>query len=122
MREYLKFYINGERVDPVQPKSLDVINPADESVCARISLGSEADVDKAVAAAKAAFETYGYSTREERIAVMERVVETYKKRYQDMADAIRTEMGAPKSLAEADQAYSGQGHLEKALEVRASYV
>ncbi len=121
MREYLKFYINGEWVDPVQPKSLDVINPADESVCARISLGSEADVDKAVAAAKAAFETYGYSTREERIAVMERVVETYKKRYQDMADAIRTEMGAPKSLAEADQAYSGQGHLEKALEVLRSY-
>ena len=121
MREYLKFYINGEWVDPVEPKTLDVINPADESVCARISLGSEADVDKAVAAAKAAFESYGYSSREERIALMERVVETYIKRYQDMADAIRTEMGAPKSLAEADQAYSGRGHLEQALEVLRSY-
>ena len=121
MHEYLKFYINGEWVDPVEPKALDVINPADESVCARISMGSEADVDRAVAAAKAAFETYGFSTREERIEILERCVEVYKKRYQDMADAIRMEMGAPKGLAEADQAYCGQGHLQEALDVLRNY-
>ena len=117
MREYLKFYINGEWVDPVEMKTLDVINPADESVCARIAMGSEADVDRAVAAAKHAFRTFGFSTREERIAILERCVEQYQARYQDMADAIRIEMGAPKKLAEGDQADCGIGHLQAALDV-----
>jgi aldehyde dehydrogenase (NAD+) len=117
MREYLKFYINGEWVDPVEPKTLDVINPADESVCARISLGSQADVDAAVAAAKKAFASFGFSTREERMAILERCIEVYKKRYQDMADSIRMEMGAPKTLADEDQAYCGLGHLQAALDV-----
>ena len=58
MREYMQFYINGEWVDPVTPNSLDVINPATEEVCAHISMGSEEDVNKAVAAAKTAFESY----------------------------------------------------------------
>jgi aldehyde dehydrogenase (NAD+) len=121
MREYLEFYINGEWVDPVEPRTLDVINPADETVCARISLGSEKDVDRAVAAAKKAFETYGFSSREERIALLERCIEVYKKRYADVAEAIRTEMGAPKGLAEGEQAYCGRGHLEAALDVLRSY-
>lgn len=121
MQEFLKFYINGEWVDPVEPKVLDVINPADESVCARISMGSAADIDKAVAAAKKAFASYGFSSREERIAILERCIEVYKKRYQDMADAIRTEMGAPKDLAEQDQAHCGLGHLEEALKVLRDY-
>ena len=117
MREYLQFYINGEWVDPVTPKVHDVINPADESVCAHISLGSEADVDRAVAAARKAFDTWGYSTREERIAVLESCVATYEKYYNDMADAIREEMGAPKSLAVSAQAHAGLGHLQEALRV-----
>jgi len=121
MREHLKFYINGAWVDPATPKTLDVINPADASVCARISLGSEEDVDRAVAAASTAFESYGFSTRQERIEILERCVEVYKARYQDVADAIRTEMGAPKGLAEADQAYCGRGHLEEALAVLRSF-
>ncbi|MBM70034.1 MAG: aldehyde dehydrogenase family protein [Haliea sp.] len=117
MREYLQFYINGEWVDPVTPKAHDVINPADESVCAHISLGSEADVDRAVAAARKAFDTWGYSSREERIAVLESCVATYEKYYNDMADAIREEMGAPKSLAVSAQAHAGLGHLQEALRV-----
>ena len=121
MREYLKFYINGEWVDPVEPKTLDVINPADESVCARISLGSAADVDRAVAAAKAAFKTFGFSSREERIALLERCVEAYKARYADIAEAIRLEMGAPKKLADTAQAFVGQGHLQQALDVLRDY-
>jgi aldehyde dehydrogenase (NAD+) len=121
MLEYMQFYINGEWVDPVVPKSFDVINPADESVCARISLGSEADVDRAVAAAKRAFASFGFSTREERIALLERCIEVYKARYQDMADAIRMEMGAPKKLAEQAQAHTGLGHLEQALTVLRDY-
>jgi len=121
MREYLKFYINGEWVDPVEPKTLDVINPADASVCARISLGSEADVDRAVAAAKQAFKTFGFSSREERIALLERCIEAYKARYNDIAEAIRLEMGAPKQLAEGAQAFVGQGHLQQALDVLRNY-
>jgi aldehyde dehydrogenase (NAD+) len=121
MREYLKFYINGEWVDPVEPKTLDVINPADGEVCARISLGSEADVDRAVAAAKEAFKTFGFSSREERIALLERCIEAYKARYNDIAEAIRLEMGAPKKLAEGSQAFVGQGHLQQALDVLRDY-
>ncbi|MEQ9462613.1 MAG: aldehyde dehydrogenase family protein [Haliea sp.] len=117
MREYLQFYINGEWVDPARPNPHDVINPATEEVCAHISLGSEEDVDRAVAAARTAFETWGYSSREERIAVLERCVATYEKYYNDMADAIREEMGAPKSLAVAAQAHAGLGHLQEALRV-----
>ena len=117
MREYLKFYINGEWVDPLQATSLDVINPANEEVCARISLGSEADVDRAVSAAREAFETFGVSSREERLALLERCIEVYERRYQEMADAIRLEMGAPKGLAENAQAHAGLGHLQQAAEV-----
>ena len=64
MREYKQFYINGEWVDPVTPNDFDVYNPATEEVCAHISLGSEADVDKAVAAAKAAFESFSRTSRQ----------------------------------------------------------
>ncbi|MFK7976982.1 MAG: aldehyde dehydrogenase family protein [Halioglobus sp.] len=117
MREYKQFYINGQWVDPTTPSELDVINPATEDVCAHISMGSEADVDKAVAAAKAAFQTFGRTSRQERIELLESCVEAYKKRYMDMADAIREEMGAPVGLATTAQAYTGQGHLEEALRV-----
>ncbi len=86
-------------------------------MCAHISLGSEADVDRAVAAARKAFETWGYSSREERIAVLESCVATYENYYNDMADAIREEMGAPKTLAVSAQAHAGLGHLQEALRV-----
>jgi aldehyde dehydrogenase (NAD+) len=75
MRDYLKFYINGAWVDPVTPKALDVINPATEAVAGRISMGSAADVDKAVKAARAAFDTWSQSSVEERIALFERLIE-----------------------------------------------
>ena len=117
MREYLQFYINGEWVDPVEPRPFNVINPATEAVCARISLGSEADVDRAVAAARAAFDSYGVSTREERLALLERCAEVYKRRYDDMATVISEEMGAPKMLAEKAQAHTGLGHLKQAAKV-----
>ena len=117
MREYKQFYINGEWVDPASPNDFDVINPATEEVCAHISLGSEEDVNKAVAAAKAAFESYSRTTRQERIELLESCIATYKKYYMDIAEAIREEMGAPQSLAVGGQAYTGQGHLEEALRV-----
>lgn len=117
MRVYDKFYINGEWVDPISPKSLDVINPANESVCATISIGSAEDVDRAAKAARAAFHTFSRTTREERIAYLAALVEVYQKRYNDIADAISEEMGAPTKLAVEAQAATGIGHLATALEV-----
>lgn len=117
MREHMQFYIDGQWVDPTDGKPFDVIDPASEEVCARISLGNETDVNLAVAAAKKAFASFGVSSREERMAILERCIEVYQKRYQDMADAIRMEMGAPRMLAEKGQAYCGLGHLKEALRV-----
>jgi len=121
MRDYLKFYINGAWVDPVTPKAFDVINPATEAVAGRISMGSAADVDKAVKAARAAFETWSQSRVEERIALFERLIEEYKKRYADMAAAITEEMGAPAMLSQKAQAAMGIGHLQSALAVLKNY-
>ena len=121
MRDYLKFYINGAWVDPVTPKALDVINPATETVAGRISMGSAADVDKAVKAARAAFETWSQTSVEERIALFERLIEEYKKRYADMAAAITEEMGAPAVLSQKAQAAMGIGHLQSALGVLKNY-
>ncbi len=117
MREYMKFYIDGQWVDPVTPKSMDVINPATEAVAGHISAGSAADVDKAVAAAKKAFATYSLTTREERIDLLQRVLAEYQKRFGDVAHAITEEMGAPASLAQRAQAAIGIGHLSTGIEV-----
>ena len=117
MREYTQFYINGEWVDPVKPNTFDVINPATEEVCAHISLGSEEDVNRAVAAAKAAFQTFSRTSVKERIELLESCVEVYQKYYNDIADAIREEMGAPKELAAGAQAYSGLGPLQEAAKI-----
>ena len=121
MRDYLKFYIDGAWVDPVAAKTLDVINPATEAVAGRIAMGTAADVDKAVKAARAAFETWSQSSVAERIALFEKLIAEYKKRYADMAAAITEEMGAPAALAQRAQAGSGIGHLQAALAVLKSY-
>ena len=115
MREMLQFYIDGKWVDPVTPNPLDVINPATEEVCGRISLGSADDVDLAVAAAKRAFATYSQSTREERIALLEAVLAEFSKRHDEVAEAIMEEMGAPWGLAKNAQAASGPQHIKAAL-------
>jgi len=117
MREYKQFYINGEWVDPVTPNDFDVINPATEEVCAQISMGSEEDVNRAVAAARAAFDSFSRTTREERVDLLESCVEVYQKYYNDIADAIREEMGAPKELAAGAQAFCGMGHLKEAAKI-----
>jgi aldehyde dehydrogenase (NAD+) len=121
MREYLQFYIDGQWVDPVTPRTLDVINPANEEVCGHISMGSAEDVDRAVKAARKAFETWSCTTREERLAVLERIVVEYQKRYEDVAKAITEEMGAPAWLAQRAQAAVGIGHLQTAIEVLKTY-
>jgi len=90
---------------------MDVINPATEEPICAIALGNSADVDRAVAAAKAAFETFSQTTREERIALLEKIIECYKARMGDIAAAVSQEMGAPVGLANAAQAPAGLGHL-----------
>ena len=117
MREYMKFYIDGQWVDPVTPRSIDVINPANEAVCGHISAGSAADVDKAVKAARKAFETWSLTSREERLDVLQRVLAEYQKRFGDVANAITEEMGAPASLAQRAQAPIGMAHLATGIEV-----
>jgi len=112
-----KFYINGEWVEPSTSATLEVINPATEEPIDTIALGGPADVDKAVAAAKAAFETFSQTSREERVALLEQIIATYSARMGDVAQVISQEMGAPLPLANAAQAPAGLGHFMTTLEV-----
>ena len=121
MLEKLQFYIDGQWVDPLVPRTLDVVNPASEAVYGRISLGSAADVDAAVAAAKRAFASFSVSTREERIALLQSILEVYARRYDEVAEAIMDEMGAPWKLAKNAQAASGTQHLKAALKALKDY-
>jgi aldehyde dehydrogenase (NAD+) len=114
-QEYLKFYINGEWVDPVKPATIDVINPATEEPFTKISAGSAADVDKAVAAARAAFVTFSQTTKEERLELLKKVAAAYEKKFEHIAQAVSAEMGAPINLARTAQAGSGKGHLDTTL-------
>ena len=107
-----QFYINGNWVDPVNPNDLYVINPSTEEVCAVISLGSKEDTNKAVKAAKSAFTTWKDTSKKERIDLLEKLLEIYKKRSGEMADAISLEMGAPMDWSTDVQTASGQSHLE----------
>jgi aldehyde dehydrogenase (NAD+) len=106
------FYIDGKWIAPVVAKELEVINPADEQAFAVISLGSAADVDKAVSAARKAFTTWSVTSREERLAWLERLLAVYQSRIADMAKAISSEMGAPIKMALDEQAASGTGHIK----------
>src|SRR5262245_49369059 len=117
----LKFYIDGAWVDPVAPRTLDVINPANEAPVATISLGSAADVDRAVKAARAAFPAYARTGKAERIALLQRIIGEYQKRYDDIARAISAEMGAPAWLATKAQAATGLAHANQMIVVLKDY-
>ncbi len=117
MREYTRFYIDGQWVEPAEMKTLDVINPATEEVCGRIALGGVADVDRAAKAARKAFRIWSRATREERLDVLERILAEYQKRFGDLCAAVTEEMGAPASLAQRAQVPAGMGHLKTAAEV-----
>ncbi|OCB18103.1 aldehyde dehydrogenase [Mycobacterium malmoense] len=117
MREYLKFYIDGRWVDPVRPNTFEVENPATEQVSGKISLGSAADVDVAVTAARRAFRGWAQSTREQRLDLLQAILAEYQKRAGDLADAVTEEIGAPPSLAAGPQVFLGIGHLTTAIDV-----
>lgn len=111
MRSYRKHYIDGTWVESDGGTPHEVINPATEEPVSEITLGSEADVGKAVGAARRAFESFSRTSADERIALIERVIEAYKARTADLAEAISLEMGAPMGLAKTAQVGSGIGHL-----------
>lgn len=111
-----QFFINGEWVAPAVANDFPVINPATEQEFAVISMGSEADVDRAVAAARAAFESFSQTSKEERIALLERILVEYEKRHDEIARIITQEMGAPASLSKNAQAAVGIGHLQGIIE------
>ena len=112
MLDKRKFYIDGEWVDPIKKNDFDVINPCNEDPCAVISLGSTEDTNKAVKAAKTAFETWKETSKEERIKLLEKLLTIYKKRFNEMAEAISLEMGAPMDWSTDVQTASGRDHLE----------
>ena len=114
MRSYLKQFIGGEWVESQGGTRHEVINPATEEAVTEITLGSPADVDRAVAAARKAFESFSRTSVDERVALIEAILAEYKARAGDMAEAISQEMGAPISLARTAQVGSGLGHLMSA--------
>lgn len=122
MSNALKFYIDGAWVDPVVPATLPVIDPSTEEAFTEISLGSAADVDKAVAAARRAFSTFSQTSRDERLALMRRLLAVYMNRYDEMAAAISREMGAPRKMAHASQAAMGSLHLERMIATLETFV
>ncbi|WP_445162647.1 aldehyde dehydrogenase family protein [Mycobacterium sp. Dal123C01] len=116
MREYLKFYIDGQWVDPLRPNAFDVENPATEQVSGKISLGSAADVDVAVKAARRAFAGWSQTTREQRLDLLQAILAEYQKRADDLAEAVTEEIGAPTALAAGPQVFLGIGHLTTAID------
>ena len=112
MENKKNFYIDGKWVAPKSKQEIKVINPATEENCAVISLGNKEDIDYAVSSAKKAYSTWAFSPKEERIRLLEKLYENYKKRWADIAAAITTEMGAPKDFATKLQAGTGEAHLK----------
>ncbi len=117
----LQYFINGSWVDPVSATSIDVINPATEQPFAKVALGTKADVDRAVAAARAAFPSFAASSREERLALLEKIAAIFKRRFTEMGETISREMGAPISFATRFQAGAGMGHFRTAHGVLKTY-
>ena len=117
MRELLQFYIDGRWIDPETPSRLDVINPATEEPCGSVSLGSAGDVDKAVAAAKAASHSFAASSREDRLGLLQAILDGIDARADELATAIMEEMGAPYQLTQASHVPAGTRHFRTALEV-----
>jgi aldehyde dehydrogenase (NAD+) len=122
MRDYTKIYIDGAWVASASGKFIDVINPATEQPAGQISLGTAADVDRAVVAARMAFRTFSKTTRRQRIDLLNNVLSAYSRRHQDLADALVEELGAPAKFAKETQAGVGFLHLQTAIEALKTYI
>ena len=110
-----KFYINGAWVEPLSAARMGVENPATEEIVAQVALGNDADADRAIMAARAAFDAWTVTPVAERIALVRRILEVYNARYEDFAQAMSTEMGAPIEWARGAQAWAGQVHIEATI-------
>jgi aldehyde dehydrogenase (NAD+) len=121
MADSTLFYINGRWTPPAFPRALNVENPATERVIAQISLGGQADVDRAVAAARAAFDAFSQTTPAERVALLERIVAEFNRRAPELAAAVTAEMGAPAWLARDAQVPLGAVHFTQAIEALKTY-
>jgi aldehyde dehydrogenase (NAD+) len=119
--EKLKFYIDGAWVDPAAPATLGIVNPATEDVFARISLGSAADVDRAARAARRAFPSWSQTRVEQRLAILQRIIDGFRARLPELARMMTLEMGAPISFATERQATVALFHFEEAARVLAAY-
>ena len=118
MKIYKQFYINGNWVNPVKKNdSFDVLNPANEKVIGQVSLGTPHDIDSAVIAARNAFNFFSQTSVEDRLTLLERIIEVYESRYDEVAETISLEMGAPISLSKNAQAKSGLTHFRQSIEV-----
>jgi aldehyde dehydrogenase (NAD+) len=118
----LKFYINGQWVDPLSDKRMGVENPATEEIVCEVAMGNAQDADRAILAARAAFDGWTYRPVAERIAVVKRILEIYNERYEDFAQVMMTEMGAPISWARNAQAWAGQVHIESTIKAAEEFV
>ena len=121
MKDCRKFYINGAWVDPVASHDFTVINPANEEPLGTISLGGASDVDRAVAAARRAFESYSETSVEQRLELLRRIIAIYQSKIEEIANTISQEMGAPISLSRKAQAPAGLAHLLEIVKVLESF-
>jgi aldehyde dehydrogenase (NAD+) len=116
-----QLYIDGQWVGPSSDATVAVINPATEAVIGTIALGTAGDVDRAVAAARKAFATFSITPVEERRALLQRIVDLMESRFEDLAQAITSEMGSATSFCHASQVPAGIAHVRAAIEVLADY-
>ncbi|MCB5204181.1 aldehyde dehydrogenase family protein [Neorhizobium sp. T786] len=121
MNNHLKFFIDGAWVEPAIPVRLDVIDPSTEEAFTQIALGCSDDVDRAVAAAKAAFPVFSAWSKEHRLALLRRILSEYENRYEEIAQAVSREMGAPIAFARDSQAAVGKAHLIATIEALEAY-
>ena len=121
MSNHHRFYIGGQWVEPSSLRLLDVINPASEEPAATIAIGSSADVDRAVVAARDAFASYGQASRKERLDLLREIIGIYQSRTDDLAEAVSMEMGAPLAFARERHVTAGLGHLQRAVQVLETY-
>src|SRR5580692_431110 len=121
MKHERQHYVNGAWVDPLEPVLLDVIDPSTEEAFTQIAVGGKKDVDRAVAAAKAAFPAFARTSRKDRLDLLRAILSEYNKRRKDIADTLAREMGAPVKFALERQAATGTGHLTRMIEVLETY-
>jgi aldehyde dehydrogenase (NAD+) len=122
MKDKLNFYINGEWIESESSEKIEVINPANENVIGHVTAGTKKDVDMAVSSALKAFETFQYSSKNDRIELLNNIISEYENRYQDFVDTITEEMGAPIWLSSRAQASTGIKNLNETLDALKEYV